>query len=84
MKNDFKYKISTSSSGVSFTGLNPNIQFIPKNIDKIKVDGLHVDNYGLTHSQDCTICLVMSFWRNKKMNLFSHVIGSSLGTKIKI
>ena len=65
-----KYKISTTSSGVSFTGLNPDIQFIPKNIDKIKVDGLHVDSYGLTmtvpHSQEFTKCLVISFWRNKK------------------
>ena len=63
-----KYKISTTSSGVSFTGLNPNMQFIPKNIDKIKVDGLFVDSYGLTmtvpHIQDYTICLVMSFLEN--------------------
>ena len=55
---------------LGFTGLNPDIQFIPKNIDKIKVDGLHVDSYGLTmtvpHSQEFTICLVISFWRNKK------------------
>ena len=82
-----KYKISTTSSGVSFTGLNPDIQFIPKNIDKVKVDGLHVDSYGLTmavpHSQEFTICLVISSWRNKKMNLFSHVIGTNLGTKLK-
>ena len=79
------YKISTTSSGVSFTGLNPNIQFVPKNIDKIKVDFLLVDSYGLTltvpHSQDYTICLVMSFWRNKKKNLFSHVRGPILGQK---
>ena len=72
---------------LGFTGLNPDIQFIPKNIDKIKVDGLHVDSYGLTmtvpHSQEFTICLVISFWRNKKMNLFSHVIGTNLGTKLK-
>ncbi|MCG8405174.1 MAG: hypothetical protein MI923_08265, partial [Phycisphaerales bacterium] len=83
-----KYKISTTSSGVSFTGLNPNIQFVPKNIDKIKVDGLHVDSYGLTmtvqHSQVFTICLVMSFWRNRKTNLISSVSGNNnLGTKLK-
>ena len=83
-----KYKISTTSSGVSFTGLNPNIPFVPKNIDKIKVDGLHVDSYGLTmtvpHSQVFTICHVMSFWRNRKTNLISSVSGNNnLRTKLK-
>ena len=82
-----KYKLSITSSGVSFNGVNPNILIGTKNIDKIKVNGLHVDYYGLTmtvpHSQDFTICLVMSFWRNKKMNLFSSVLGTNLGTKLK-
>ena len=82
-----KYNISTSSSGVSFNGLNPNILFHSKNIDRIKVDGLHVDNYGITmtvpHSTNYTICLVMSFWRNRNMNLFSHVINTNLKTELK-
>ena len=77
-----KYKISTTSSGVTFTGLNRNIVFTTKNIDKIKVDGLHVDNYGLTitvpPSQNYTICLLMSLWRNRKMNLISHVIAANI------
>ena len=34
---------STTSSGVSFNGLNPNFVFPTKNINKIEQDGLLID-----------------------------------------
>ena len=56
------YKLTQVSSGVSFTGLNPNITFTTKNLDKIREDGLNVDGYGLTitipHSPDYTMCVL--------------------------
>ena len=57
------YKQSTTSSGVSFNGVNPNFIFPTKNIDKIKEGGLLVDGYGCTitvpHSKNFTICFVL-------------------------
>ena len=82
-----KYKISTSSSGVSFNGLKPNIFFVPKNINKLKVDGLIVDSYGVTmtipHSQNFTLCIVTNFWRDRLMNIISHVLNTNLETTLK-
>ena len=81
------YKLTQGSSGVSFTGLNPNIIFTTKNLDKIKEDGLNVDGYGLTitfpHSPDYTMCVVFHFWRNRSFNLFSTVANSNLKTELK-
>ena len=42
------YKITKGSSGVGYTGLNPNIHFTTKNIAEIQADGLRVNGYGLT------------------------------------
>ena len=57
------YKQSTSSSGVSFNGVNPNFIFPTKNIDRIKEGGLLVNGYGCTitvpHSRNFTICFVI-------------------------
>ena len=57
------YNQSTTSSGVSFNGVNPNFIFPTKNIDKIKEGGLLVDGYGCTitvpHSRNFTICFVL-------------------------
>ena len=81
------YKLTQGSSGVSFTGVNPNIIFTTKNLDKIKEDGLNVDGYGLTitvpHSPDYTMCVVFHFWRNRSFNLFSTVANTNLKTELK-
>ena len=57
------YKQSTTSSGVSFNGVNPNFIFPTKNIDRILEGGLRVDGYGCTitvpHSPNFTICFVL-------------------------
>ena len=57
------YKQSTSSSGVSFNGVNSNFIIPTKNIDRIKEGGLLVNGYGCTitvpHSRNFTICFVI-------------------------
>ena len=57
------YKITKGSSGVAYTGLNPNIYFTTKNIAEIQADGLRVNGYGLTvtvsRSPNFTMCVVM-------------------------
>ena len=57
------YKQSTTSSGVSFNGVNPNFIFPTKNIDRIKEGGLLVNGYGCTitvsHSKNFTIGFVL-------------------------
>ena len=71
------YKITRGSSGVTYTGLNPNVHFTTKNIAEIQADGLRVNGYGLTvtvpHSPNFTMCVVMQFWRNKSFTLFANV-----------
>lgn len=71
------YKITRGSSGVTYTGLNPNVHFTTKNIAEIQADGLRVNRYGLTvtvpHSPNFTMCVVMQFWRNKSFTLFANV-----------
>ena len=38
------YKINTSASGISFTGMNPGLTIATKNIDKLFEGGLRVDD----------------------------------------
>ena len=72
MCNDFcglsdasKYKLRIGVSGVTFTGVNPNITFPTKDLSVIKHGGLIVNNFSLTqnviHSLNFTICVVMDF-----------------------
>ena len=81
------YTLSTTSSGVSFNGVNPNILFATKNIDKIYQDGLNVGGYGLTttvpHSTNFTICIVFHFCGNRSLSLFSTVANTSNKTELK-
>ena len=81
------YKITRGSSGVTYTGLNPNAHFTTKNIAEIQADGLRVNGYGLTvtvpHSPNFTMCVVMQFWRNKRFTLFANVTGTNLKIEFK-
>ena len=81
------YKITRGSSGVTYTGLNPNVHFTTKNIAEIQADGLRVNGYGLTvtvpHSPNFTMCVVMQFWRNKRFTLFANVTGTNLKIEFK-
>lgn len=81
------YRLSTNSSGVAFTGLNPDIHFTTKNIGNVQADGLRVNGYGLTvtvpHGSNFTMCVVMQYWRNRDFTLFSSVTGTNLKTDLK-
>ena len=81
------YNITKGSSGVTYTGLNPNITFTTKHIAEIQADGLRVNGYGLTvtvpHSPNFTMCVVMQFWRNKRFTLFANVTGTNLKIEFK-
>ena len=81
------YRLSTSSSGVAYTGLNPDLHFTTKNIGNVQADRLRVNGYGITitvpHSSNFTMCVVMQFWRNRDFTLFSNVTGTSLKTDLK-
>lgn len=60
-----KYKLRIGVSGVTFTGVNPNITFPTKDLSVIKHGALNVNNFTLTqnvtHSLNFTICVVMDF-----------------------
>ena len=58
------YEQSTTSSGVSFNGVNPNFIFPTKNIDKIKEGGLLVDGYG------CSTNITFSLQNKNKIVLW--------------
>ena len=77
---------STTSSGVSFNGLNPNFVFPTKNINKIEQDGLLIDGYNCTitvpHSQDFTICMGIEFLETSNFNLYSVVTNQNTKTQL--
>ena len=79
-----KYRINTSASGVSFTGMDPGVTIIAKNIDKLENEGLRVDDYGVIitvpHSQDFTLCIVMKIWSNRLFSVFSIVSNTNTKT----
>ena len=81
------YKLTRGSSGVTYTGLKPDITFTTKYIGNIQADGLKVNGYGLTitvpHSPNFTMCVVMQFWRNGSFNLFSSITSANLKTELK-
>ena len=67
------YEQSTTSSGVSFNGVNPNFIFPTKNIDKIKEGGLLVDGYGcstnITFSHQNKNKIVLWLTENSNANI---------------
>ena len=82
------YKLTRGSSGVTYTGLKPDITFTTKYIGNIQVDGLKVNGYGLTvtvpHSPNFTMCVVMQFWRNRSFNLFSSITSTNLKAELNM
>ena len=80
------YKITKGVSGVTFTGLNPNITFPTKDLSIITTDGIRVKNDPLInltipHSPYFTICLVMQLWLNRNFTLRFQVQGSVYNTR---
>lgn len=67
------YKVTRGVSGVSFTGVNPNITFTTKDLSAIDTDELRVKNdvlnLAIPHSANFTICLVMQLWLNRNFSI---------------
>ena len=84
--NASNYKITRGASGVTFTGVNPNITFPSKDLSVIKTDGLNVNNYTLTqkvtHSANFTLCLVMSLWFKRRLFIQAVVPSSNFITRL--
>ena len=67
------YGLSSSSSGVDITSIQPNITLPSKNIDNIRKEGLNINNYTITFSQtnfrNYTLCMVFYHWHNRDFAL---------------
>ena len=67
------YKMATGSSGIIFTGVNPNITFHNMNIANIWEGVLRLQNMVLAlelfRNRSFTICVVMQLWLNRSMSL---------------
>ena len=64
------YKLTLGASGITFTGVNPNITFLSMDIANIWEDGLRLSNKTMSLSLyskwNFTICVVMQLWMNIK------------------
>ena len=79
------YKLTIGASGVTFTGVNPNLTFqTTKDLSIINTDGLRLQynyfNVVIPNSQNFTICVVMNLWLNRNLNIFFAI--NSVSTKI--
>ena len=67
------YKLAIGSSGIIFTGKNPNITFSQMNIAKVWEGGLRLQNKTLDlklyGKRNFTICVVMQLWLNRSMSI---------------
>ena len=66
------YKLTIGASGVTFTGVNPNLTFqTTKELSIINTDGLRLQynyfNVVIRNSQNFTICVVMNLWLNRNL-----------------
>ena len=79
-----KYKLIIGASGVTFTGINPNLTFqSTKDLSGINTDGLRLQykyfNVVIPNRPNFTICVVMNLWLNRNFNI--HFTINSLSTK---
>ena len=68
------YNMTIGASGVTFTGIKPNLTFqTSKDLSIINTDGLRLQynyfNVVIPNSPNFTICVVMSPWLNKNFNI---------------
>ena len=67
------YKLTIGASGITFTGINPNITFPQKNIIHVQEGGLRLQNQTLDLSlfskMNFTIRVVMQLWLNRSMSI---------------
>ena len=67
------YKLTLGASGITFTGINPNITFPQMNIAIFQEGGLRLQNQTLDltlfSKKSFTICVVMQLRRNRSMSI---------------
>ena len=68
------YGLSSTSSGVVFNSLQPNITFPNKHLSDIRKDGLNVNNYTITFNPSSnftnyTLCIFFNLWLNSDFAL---------------
>ena len=64
------YKLTLGASGITFTGINPNLTFPQTTISNVEANGLRFQRQALTltlsHSPNFTLCVVMQLWLNRR------------------
>ena len=68
------YGLSSTSSGVVFNSLVPNITFPNKNLSDIRKDGLNINNYTINFNPsryftNYTLCIIFYHWNNRDFAL---------------
>ena len=75
------YKLTMGASGITFTGINPNITFPQMNIADVQEGRLRLKNQTLklilSSGMDFTICVVMQLWLNRAMSMKTFIDGSN-------
>ena len=71
------YGLSSTSSGVVFNSLVPNITFPNKHLSDIRKDGLNVNNFTINFNPshyftNYTLCIFFYHWSNKNFALFKN------------
>ena len=71
------YKRAVGVSGITFTGINPDITFPQKNITHVQEGGLRLQDQTLDSSlfskMNFTTCVVMQLWLNRFMSIKTHI-----------
>ena len=71
------YKLTLGASGITFTGINPNITFPQMNIAIFQEGGLRLQSQTvdltLFSRMSFTICVVMKLWLNRAMSIKTDI-----------
>ena len=71
------YKLTTGMSGITFTGINPNISFPQRTITHVQEGGLRLQSQTvdltLFSRMSFTICVVMKLWLNRAMSIKTDI-----------
>ena len=64
------YKLTLGASGITFTGINPNLTFPQRTISNVEANGLRFQRQALaltlSRSPNFTLCVVMQLWLNRR------------------
>ena len=77
--NDFSDASNLGASGITFTGITPNITFPQKTMIDVQEGGLRLRNQTLklilSSGMDFTICIVMQLWLNRSVSIKTVIDG---------